>query len=415
MGNFSRFNILVLALITFASFCTARTVITINGSCATRYCGSPVPKSKIRKAVKTFCTTVPYTVTRWKTVTKPKTTTTIRKTKKISLVVTKTISTVTSTATKSSKVTRTSTFTVTVPRWIATGSITTFTLQSPTVTIPAPSGFVGVNDDPDNVKSLPPINPLARRDAKAEPEPGNHPRYITAITCTKTLLTKTGTSDLCKTTTKTIGTAKETVWTTQTIRSTKTVTKKGAVTVRTTVTKYTTVSAVTTRSVTRAATSFFTTETVSVPRATYYAACGIRNQGPPPDERRYYAAEAAPFADEKIEIIMSNGTIYDCCVACQTWAGPGTCMGSVYNFAGFWGDPGPWPCEDIQLPGFPTCPPPPVAKFSSKCELAISDSKSGTCRRQKYEYWWYTEQPPTVVSNGPGCKRFKYRGRGAPL
>ncbi|RVD81601.1 uncharacterized protein DFL_009458 [Arthrobotrys flagrans] len=402
MNGFSRLNILVLALITLASFCTARTIITIDGKCTTRYCGRPVPK--IYKTTKTIHTTGRYTVTRWKTVTKPKVTKTITRTKKVISTVTKTISTVTSVTTKLETVNSYYTSTITIPSSTRTLSITTKTLQS-TITIPAPSGFVGVNDDPGNKLAQ---EGVRRRDAEPEPEPAAKQKYITAITCTKTLLTKTGTSDLWKTTTKKAGTTTETVWTTRTVWSNQTVTKENPVTVTLTVTEYTTVSTFITVTTTAVTTTYLSTITTSLPQTTFHEACGPRNQGPPPEEDRYYAADASPDVGEILEIVWSNGSIYDCCVACQTYPGPGTCMGSVYNYQGAWGPP------DCPGTDWEECPP-HEPKWYSKCELAISGGIAGTCRQHRYEYQWYFNQPPTVVSNGPGCKRFKYRRVGQPL
>ncbi|KAK6507222.1 hypothetical protein TWF481_005672 [Arthrobotrys musiformis] len=407
MFGFSRLNILVLALITFASFCTARTVITIDGKCSTRYCGYSVPNSKIYKTTKTVRTTARYTVTRWKTVTKAKVTKTVTATKKVTAIATKTISTVTSVTTKSGgTVTSTYTSSVTVPSFIGTFEITTKTLQS-TQTVAAPSGFVGVNDDPDNEPAKRALQDGIRR-RNAGPDPAAKQQYITAITCTKTLLTKTGTSDLWKTTTKSVGTTSKTVWTTQTIKSTKTVTKKDPVTIRSTITKFATVSEYTTVTVTKLTTSYLTTVTTSLPQTTYYEACGPRNQGPPPSELNFYAINASPDPGENLKIVWSNGTIYDCCVACQTYPGPGTCMGSVYNYQGHWGAPD---CPELD---WDICPP-FIPEWYSRCELAISGGSAGTCRKHRYEYEWYFNQPPTVVSNGPGCKRFKYRKASQPL
>ncbi|KAK6514295.1 hypothetical protein TWF506_008691 [Arthrobotrys conoides] len=405
MRGFSRFNLLVLALITFASFCTARTIVAIDGKCATRYCNHPVPKSRVYKITKTIHTTGRYTVTRWKTVTKPKATKTITGTNKVTATVTKTISTVTSVVTKSETVTYTQKSTITITSLIGTQSITTKTLQS-TVTIPVPSGFVGVNDDPDNRLAG---QEIKRREAEPEPEPGAQKKYITAITCTKTLLTKTGTSDLWKTTTKTAGTVTKKVWTTQTVRSTKTVTKQNPVVIKTTVTKTATATEHTKVTTTSYSISYLTTVTTSLPKTTFLAACGVRNHGPPPDEERFYAAGAAPDADEILKIVWSNGTQYDCCVACQTYSGPGVCMGSVYNYLGAWGPPD---CPELD---WEVCPF-PEPKWYSRCELAISGGAGGgTCRQHRYEYQWYFGQPPTIVANGPGCKRFKYRRVGQPL
>ncbi|KAK6339266.1 hypothetical protein TWF718_008688 [Orbilia javanica] len=406
MNGFSRFNLLVLALITFASFCTARTVVTITGKCTTRYCGYSFPRSKVHKTIKTICTTGRYTVTRWKTVTKPKATKTITKTKKVTVPVTKTISTVTSVTTISGSVTSVYASTITISTTVATFDITTKTIQS-TVTVPAPPGFVGVNDDPDN--RLAGQVEIRRREAEPEPEPAAQKKWVNAIVCTNTILTKTGTSDLWKTTTKTTGTITKTVSTAQTVRQTTTVTKKNPVIVRSTVTKLVTISQFTTVTTTSWITSYLTTVTTRpTATSTYYAACGPRNLGPPPDEERYYAYNASPDFDEKLEIVWSNGSIYDCCVSCMTYKGPGTCMGSVYNYQGHWGAPD---CPELD---WDVCPP-RIPKWYSKCELAISGGSGGTCRAHRYEYLWYFNQPPTVVSNGPSCKRFKYRKALQPL
>ncbi|KAK6513403.1 hypothetical protein TWF281_005029 [Arthrobotrys megalospora] len=412
MLNYARLNILVLALLAFVSFCTARTIVTINGKCSTRYCGYLVPKSKIYKTTKVIHTTGRYTVTRWKTVTKPKATKTSTGTKNIASTVYKTISTVTSVSTKYSTVTRTSTSTETVTTIGWTLPITTKTLQS-TSTIPAPSGFVGVNDDPDNKSAgadlpKPGESKLKQRNAEAEPEPepAANAKYVTAITCTKTLLTKTGTSDLWKTTTKSTGTITKKVWTTKTHYTTKTVTKNGAPTVRTTITNVVTVTTPIKVTLTVAGATYLTTVTTSLPQTSFYAACGPRNTGPPPEHQiLYYAYGAEADFGESTKIVWSNGTAYDCCVECQTYSGPGICLGSVYGYQGAWGAP-----DCFGLPDWEECPP-FEPKWYSKCELTIAENKPGTCRTHKYKYEWYYNQPPTMAFNGPSCKRFKYQKR----
>ncbi|KAF3923094.1 hypothetical protein ABW20_dc0106218 [Dactylellina cionopaga] len=425
----SRLNIILVAIITLVSLCTASTVI-ISQTCAPRYCDHYV--SKVYRTTKIIHRSTPYTVIRWKTVTKPKATSTVLDIRSIETDSTSTIRTITLHFTKwVGTSTHIRKFTVTSPTYTETGDITTRTITPPTHTVPTPSGFVPVADDPDNrahVKGLP-LNrrnvepePLNRRNAEPEPNPEPKPepepepvvaaakKYTTAVTCTKIYLTKTGTSDLWKTTTKTTGTTTKTVFTSTTIWTTNIhmVTANNVVTTRTTTTAPKVAFASSTLTIYTGATTYLTTATTYLPVPTYWAACGTRNQGPPVwQQSSWVGANAGPDPDEVVDVIMSNGHAYDCCVECFTYNKGGRCIGSVYQYIGPWGPP---ICDEWDEDCHEWEP-----EFNSRCTLVITPNKPGTCRRHRYEYYWWPVDPPLIVSNGPSCARFKYRLPGQPL
>ncbi|KAK6349302.1 hypothetical protein TWF730_010052 [Orbilia blumenaviensis] len=414
MRGLYRFNLLVLALLAIVSYCTARTIITLPDKCTTRYCVTPV--TKVYKIVKIWHTTGRYTVTRWKTSTKYPKTKTVTATKKITSTIHKTVSkstTFTARTTIWETLTLTSTNWVTVATATLTLPITTLTTR-PLSYIPAPSGFVGVNDDPDNLGAAS-VSQEQRRNVEPEPTPGPKPRnaepepkpvaakHITAITCTRTILTKTGTSDLWKTKTKTMPTPTKTVWKTETYRTTKTTTKTVGTTSYSSIRDFTLTRTTVTATIGTTAYKYLTTTTEVLPLMTVYAACMENNHGPPPAVQfDYYAIGAEAYPNETTKVIYSNGSTYDCCVACLTYAGPEVCLGSVYNYQGQWGGP--------ECPGgWEECPP-WEPEFHSRCQLVLAPDAPGNCRTHSYGYEWYMNQPPTVVFNGPSCKRFKWTG-----
>ncbi|KAK6345837.1 hypothetical protein TWF730_010180 [Orbilia blumenaviensis] len=423
----TRFNVLLFALIALVSFTTARTTITIQ-SCSTRYCGNP---TKAIRTTKTVHKTTRYSVYRWKTSTKYRTTHTLTSTKYTTLTKynTNTIRTVTIYTGKSTRIQ------TLVPSVYATEPQTwTFdrtVIITPTYTVPAPSGFIGVDNDPDNSAS-PDYTPLpapqepdrlkrdSARDAAAEVleprDPAN--RYAEAVTCTKTLLTKTGTMDVWMTTTKTLGVTTALVQKTVTINrtNTKTVTAKDARTIRTLSTKYSSVWGTSTQTIwtMQPVTISPTVTLTSEATATAYAACAINNVAPDWRPGQLVAANYGPAPGEKyIDIVGKTGT-EECCVLCLNYSGPGKCLGTVWNFLG-----AEIPEEDCPdafsggvFMGWEFCPFDP--DDHSMCRLIISDDEEGTCKTHTFEYVRHVVGKTRMkyVSNGPSCARYKYTVEG---
>ncbi|KAK6526006.1 hypothetical protein TWF281_011047 [Arthrobotrys megalospora] len=415
----SRFSLLVVALVAFISFVTARTVIT-SQTCATRYCDTP-PK-KVSKITKTVHKTARYTVTRWKTVAKPKSTRTVKVTKTVT---SQRYSTVWQTASTTSLVTiwigtTTQTRTVHATLTSTTTTITlpesTLTITTPSVTVAAPSGFIAIVDDPINegIEEEPAPPPWwsggrHRRDAEPEPAAAKK-KYVTVVSCTKTLLTKTGTSDLWKTTTKAAATTTKTIVSTKTVlppilTTTKTTTKI----TWTTTSKYKVafVSSIFTRTVTSYtdATTWLSTVTTNLPVPTYYESCGTKNRSPPPEFRRHWTViDAGPDPGETIKTIWSNGTSYDCCAACHTYNEGGVCIGSIWRAQTWWGE---LPCWNP--PEFPE--PEPCPEFTAKCELIIATSdEPSQCHIRGYRMIETLKDKEAIVSNGLSCPRWQFHG-----
>ncbi|KAK6515627.1 hypothetical protein TWF506_007952 [Arthrobotrys conoides] len=392
-----RFSVIVTALITLFSLCAARTVITIE-KCTTRSCGAPV---KVHRTIKTVRATARYTITRWKTVTKPAKTVTVVDTKPAWKTKTVTVSTVTkgvfiTTGDQTEIVIRTRT----ISSFITTLPVTTRTIRPQTVVIPGPSGIYGVNQDPANK----PEPTVGRRNAEPEPNAGAAKKYPSAVICTKTLLTKTGTSDLWKTTTKTKG-AKTVSKPYTTSTRTKTVTLKNPKTITKIIGWITNTTFITTTTtITTLATFYEKTITETLPTPTFYAACGTLNVVPPPDFNTFWLVGGPGYSDDE-PTIYTEGEIsaYDCCLSCWTLpASKGKCIGSVYYYLGLWGDPlCDWEHDEdcgVPIPGEPT----------GGCRL-ILESKKGVCRNFNYYFYQDVTDPPRAFSNGPGCLRFKYK------
>ncbi|RVD89633.1 uncharacterized protein DFL_000632 [Arthrobotrys flagrans] len=412
----SRFNLLVVALVAFVSFVTARTVIT-SQTCATRYCDNP--PNKIYKVTKKIHKTARYTVTRWKTVTKPRSTRTIKVTKTVT---SQKYSTIWQTSTTSTLVTiwigtTTHTRTVHATSTSTTKTVTlpesTSTITTPSVTVAAPSGFVAIVDDPINegIEAEPAPPPWwengrrSRRSAEPEPEPepvAAKGKYVAALTCTKTLLTKTGTSDLWKTTTKAAATTTKTIVTTKTVLPPLQTTNKTTTKIITlgTTSKYKVAfaSSIFTRTLTSYtdATTYLSTVTTNLPVPTYYESCGTKNRSPPPEFRRHWTVvDAGPDAGETIKTTFSNGTSYDCCASCHTYNEGGVCIGSVWRALTWWGELG--------------CLEGPCPEFSSKCELVIATSdEPAQCRAHGYKMIETLHDMEAIVSNGLSCARWKF-------
>ncbi|KAK6538489.1 hypothetical protein TWF694_010072 [Orbilia ellipsospora] len=413
----SRFSLWAVALFAFATLCAARTVITTQ-RCTTRYCGQP---AKVYRTTKTIHKSTPYTVTRWKTTTKPKYTVKSTGTKTVTSQPYNTIWTVTSwhtiligTSTSTRK------YTAYTPATTVTEPLVTAVVTPPVHTVSAPAGFVGVNDDVDNQKAgvtgharrdvAPPE--MERREAAPEPEPEPEPvpgakQYVTAITCTKTYLTKTGTSALWKTTTKTTGTITKLVaWTTQTyVLNPINVTPKNAKTINTTTSVYKVVITSTTTTLTTGTTTVYEkTVTSTLPVETNYLACGDRNQSPNQALRIQNFAVADKIiltGDTSTQVIkMGNGEAYDCCVLCHTYPGPELCVGSIYYHTGLWGAPcWDWTHEDCDVH---------EPEFNMQCNLYLTANKPGVCPHAKFSIVNDITINPVVVSNGPHCARWKY-------
>jgi hypothetical protein len=402
----SRFSLWAVALLTFVTLCTARTVITTQ-RCTTRYCGHAVAKPHTLTKIVNIRT--PYTVTRWKTITKPKATATLTGTKSVPIYRYTTIYTVTLHFTKwVGTSTHTRKFTTRVPATTVTDPLTTKTITPATIQVPTPKGFLPVYDDPENVAAG-----LKRREAEPEPEPEPIPgakQYASAVSCTKTYLTKTGTSDLWKTTTKTTGTTSKTLaWTSITYYpDIITITAKNAPTISTTTTAPKVVFDTTTITISvGTATVYETTVTTTIPVATNYLACGARNQAPPPAglQNFLYADYVGPDAGEPVYVLnkYNNGTAYDCCALCFEQGGPDQCVGSVWYYIGPWGPPClDWETIDCEWGEF---------EATALCRLIMASSAPGTCPRHTFRFAQTSSDPPVVVSNGPKCNRFKFQKR----
>ncbi|KAF3902847.1 hypothetical protein AA313_de0207141 [Arthrobotrys entomopaga] len=404
-----RFSLWAAALFAFATLCAARTVITTQ-RCTTQYCGRPT--ANVHRETWTVHKSTPYTVTRWKTANKPKFTTTATGTKTYTVTPYLTIRTVTSLHTKwIGTSTHTRQFTVTKPAFTETSPVTIKVVTPPVHTISAPAGFVGVNDDPDNQKAGVNVGPVfrrrERRAAAPEPVPAAN-RYVTAVTCTKTYITKTGTSDLWKTTTKTGGTSTKIVaWSTITRTAARvTVTAKNAKTINTTTSLNKVAFASSTRTVTAGTTTVYeTTITSTLPVPTNYLACGDRNTSPSQAIRQNFAIaithEGGPGDTTTVKVIPGNGEAYQCCVMCHAYAGPELCVGSIWYHTGLWGDPG---CDWFQS----DCEP-PEPEFNMECHLFLTPNKPGICPHVKFSFISDIAAQPVVVSNGPHCARWKYQ------
>ncbi|KAK6506520.1 hypothetical protein TWF506_011426 [Arthrobotrys conoides] len=419
----SRFNLLIVAIIALVSFCTARTTIT-SQSCSTRYCANP---TKVFRTTKTIHKTIRYTITLWMTSTKYTSTHTLTSTKyttTTSYVATTTLRTVTI-------FTGTTTITETLVNSVyATGpSTTTRTrtiISTPTYTVPAPSGFLAVDNDPDNSASpeytaLPPLDRKRDVDVNIKPrDPAN--KYAAAVTCTKTLITKTGTTNLWKTTTKTTGVTTKLVYKTVKITrtATRTVTANNAPTTRVRSTKYTSIFSTSTMTIwtvppiTISTTTYLTSEAT----ATVYAVCANNNLTPdnlinPPRALSNYG----PAADEKVVEIIAPGGPETCCMLCHNYSGPGKCMGSIYNFRGaeIPEEDCPDAFENGVFLGWEFCPFDPDDYM--RCQLIVSEDGEATCRTHGFEFIPYVFGKTRIkqISNGPGCARFKYQAPSVPV
>ncbi|EPS35966.1 hypothetical protein H072_10577 [Dactylellina haptotyla CBS 200.50] len=408
----TRFSLWAVALLTFVTLCTARTVITTQ-KCTTRYCGYAVPKPY--RTTKIVHKTTAYTKVRWKTATKPKYTAVATGTKTVTSQRYTTLYTVTSSFTVyigTSTYTRKTT--ITTPEFTETSDITTKTITPATREIPTPAGFVPINDDPDNRAAVSDVRKRSAAPAPspaAEPEPEPVPgaqQYVSAVTCTKTYLTKTGTMDVWKTTTKLVGTTTKTLsWVTMTYwPDISTVTAKNALTIRTTTTTHKVAFASTTITVAAGTTTVYsTTITTTLPRETNYLACGTRNQGPPvwAQSRFVVAGGYGPDPSEPVGLvrILGNGTAYDCCALCHSYTGPQVCIGTQFMYLGLWGPPCPeWETEDCDVH---------EPENNMICNLIITNPGPGFCHHHTYRYYQTSSDPPQIISNGPTCNRFKYK------
>ncbi|KAF3107562.1 hypothetical protein TWF102_006945 [Orbilia oligospora] len=419
----SRFNLLVVALVAFVSFVTARTVIT-SQTCATRYCGSP-PKKPYR-ITKTIRKSIPYTKVRWKTVIKPRITRTVTSTKTVTSQRYFTVWKTFSTSTLANTIwigTTTHTRTVHATLTITTATVTlptfTSTITTPSITVPAPSGFLSIEDDPmnfgvgpddDNDPNWPWWAGGEKRRREAQPDPAAaENKYVTAVTCTKILITKTGTSDLWKTTTKAASTTTKTVLKTKTalppvITTTKTTTEVQLIT--TSKYKVAFFSSIFTRTLTSYTdtTVYLSTVSTSLPAPTYYAACGNENRAPNPDWWDVYHIDGGnAVAGETTKVIFSNGTSYKCCEACHTYnEGGATCAGSAWSSLTEFGEQ---PCQEPPVGSRP-CP-----EFTTRCELVIvAPDAPVQCPRRQFKFVYAALRPPRIISNGPTCARFSFYG-----
>ncbi|EPS37971.1 hypothetical protein H072_8329 [Dactylellina haptotyla CBS 200.50] len=411
----SRFSLLLAAFVAFVLFVDARTIITTQ-TCASRYCDTP-PKN-VYKVTKTIHKTVPYTVVRWKTIFKPRSTRTVKVTRTVTSQRYSTILQTTSTTSLitvyigTTTYTRTLIYTTTSTTTTITLLESTVTITTPSVTVPAPSGFVAIKDDPINdgleVEIAPPPWWQGDRHRRsAEPEPKPEQKYVSAVTCTKTLITKTGTSDLWRTTTKAAAT------TTKTIVSTKTVLPP-ILTTTTTITKITRITTTTARVVFASttfsktltsytqATTWLSTVTTNLPAPTFYESCDVNNRSPPPEYRRHWTVvDAGPDPGETIKTTFFNGTSYDCCAACHTYDEGGVCIGSIWRALTGWGELG---CQIV--PEFPG----PCPEFWAQCDLIIAvPDAPAQCHTRGYKLSETSKDRESIVSNGLSCPRWQFQ------
>ncbi|KAF3927749.1 hypothetical protein ABW21_db0207960 [Orbilia brochopaga] len=368
VSKFSATLVSLLILCSLISEVTAsnyyqKSVKTIQ-ACSTQYCEQrlqhvPTQVRVVHKAAKVTVTVHP----------KPSTCYVAKKhwTKTIRRYITKTYTITARSRTRTIYTTRFTTITATIfAVSTSTSSIPIATITSGTMTLPQPSGFLSVADDPDNQYT----RPFKRNNA--------HNRFPTAVQCTKTIQTvykhiatarpqkkyvvnygKTVTAwRVVRRTTRTIYPAQE-----------KTITLGRVSSIFTTTTSYTSTTTTT------------TSVTVIIPSATVYQACGRGNtfsgatgsvSGWVPDWTSLF-----PASDE-----------VECCAQCQAHAdaaGNPDCEGSYFSI--------------ITESGL------------KQCWLVLTTN--GVCSYNKHE----TFEPQSssfeflgIVSNGP-CGRWKSTGQ----
>jgi len=276
-----------------SAWCDASNTNTYS-TCITKYGDQPVYSTKYStRTIHTgTTTTVTYTkppVTDYVTITQPDTTNTQKTTSTCTKKITCPVETIYVYTTSTAIVTVTSVNTKTV--------CTTKKVYGPPTTIPAPYGFVGVREDPDNNKNK--YYPLDKRGDYTPPVYQSFPTVIACTTTFKktcTIKTTVGPYTVTSTTTKpgnTYTTTKtDVVTTTVCANPTETTATKP---VYTTITKYTT-----------SCTTVTSTKTVHIPGPTKYAACN-------PDKNIYPGASPKHFGGRK-KVHAKNA--YECCVAC---------------------------------------------------------------------------------------------------
>ncbi|KAJ6261458.1 hypothetical protein Dda_4128 [Drechslerella dactyloides] len=245
-----------------------------------------------------------------------------------------------------------------------TSSITIATITSGTTTIPQPSGFISVADDPDNQ-----FNRIDKRGAK---------HYPTAVKCTKTIQTiykhtvtarprKTTVVKCGKTTTR--WHAHKTAQKTVNARD-KTTTITHISTRTTTTTLYTSTTTVT------------TSVTAIIPSATAYQACGNGNTFAGPN------GSVSGWLNNW-DTVFTGLNEAQCCALCQAHvnaAGVPDCQGSYWSW--------------IRESGL------------ERCWLVLTAATSRMCSfntAQSFEAQPDTSEFIGVVSNGP-CGRWKSVG-----
>ncbi|KAF3906317.1 hypothetical protein ABW20_dc0103431 [Dactylellina cionopaga] len=300
-STFSRLLALAPLVASVSAWCDASSTNSYE-TCNTKYGDHPVYSTKYSsRSIHTgVTTTVTYTkppVTVCTTITEPDETSTVETTSTCTERVWCPVTTI--------YVYKTETKTITVTNVNTKTAWTTKKVYGAPTTIPAPYGFVGVREDPDNSG-----NGNYKREANPPPA---YQSYPTVIACT-TYFTKTCTisktvGPYTSTSTKTIPGHTYTV--THTDVTTTTVCANPTETTETktkteTQTKYT-----------ESCTTVTKTKTINIPGPTKYAACDA-------DKNIYSGVEPKDFnGGTKV----SAGNAYDCCVACIKNS---KCVGSYF-------------------------------------------------------------------------------------
>ncbi|EPS38489.1 hypothetical protein H072_7772 [Dactylellina haptotyla CBS 200.50] len=182
------------------------------------------------------------------------------------------------------------TTTLTITNVKTKSECTTTKVYGPTITIPAPPGFTGVNDDPD-----------CRDPRKRNNYPPGESTYPTVIACTTTFLRtctiSTTVGPYTVTSTKTIP------GNTYTVTDTDTVTE--TVCANPTLTTATVDTTATCTTYTESCTTVTSTKTITIPGPTKYAACN-------PAKNILSGASPKDFSGTK----CNADSAYDCCVEC---------------------------------------------------------------------------------------------------
>ncbi|KAF3935673.1 hypothetical protein ABW19_dt0206952 [Dactylella cylindrospora] len=382
--------------------------------CATQYCVNKL--NKVPTTIKTVRTSTKQTITKityvkTRTVKDPKKT--LTKTATVRPTQTVTQSTVfVYTTVWISTIRATRWFTAYSTTTVSVTGVTTLTRTPATKTIPTSSGFTAVLRDTANLPTpsarkrdaLP--EPLPEPEAEPEPEPEPVPaaRYPKKVFCTKTLKTVVAVTTVKTVAKTTIYVPAKTTWKKVTKGSTVYTyyTPKNAPTITQTLNLIRTLGPKVTTTIWSTVTAYRSTVTVAAPTPTFYAGCAAINQNPPPGKHMnidggysVYTSGGGPSIAFK-----TNGTVYDCCVACHTLpASQGTCLGSSWRFLQVWGEPPCWNVPDEDECEFVDSP------DVAECTLFLASGN--TCRTAGFDWSSAFDPIQMAVSNGPRCKFWK--------